>query len=102
MCTGVGAEMPELNYSIWLGSNELSSVMWLATRQFKNPCSQLQKSHWKINSTVTAKYVILDKFNISSSYFTLFMLNCLEQTFKLKFDSCQILYIIDFQNNLTT
>ena len=36
-----------------------------------------------------------------SSYFTIFMPNCLKKTFKLKFDSCQIFYLIVHPNNLS-
>ena len=31
MCAGMGAEMPELNYSTQVSSNEACSIMWLAT-----------------------------------------------------------------------
>ena len=48
---------------------------------------QLEKSHWKINHIVTTEYIIWPKINIPSSYFTILMLNCLENTLKLQFDS---------------
>ena len=45
------------------------------------------------------------KINIPSSYFTILMLNCVENTLKLLFDklcdSCQILDLNNFQNNFT-
>ena len=44
---------------------------------------QLEKSHWKINHIVT-------KINIPSSYLIILMLNCLENTLKLQFDSYSI------------
>ena len=34
MCAGVGAEMPEFDYSTRVSSNEPGSVMWPATKQF--------------------------------------------------------------------
>ena len=84
-------------------SNEPGSVTWIATKNFEN--CQLEKLHWKINHIVTTEYIILAKINIPSSYFTISMLNCLEDTPKLQFDSyvmssCQILDLINFQNNL--
>ena len=42
---------------------------------------QLEKSHWKNN------YIVFTEYNIPSSYFTILMLNCLENTPKLQFDS---------------
>ena len=45
---------------------------------------QLEKSHWKINHMVTTEYI---KINIPSSYFTILMLNCLENTLEFQFDS---------------
>ena len=40
-----------LNLITALGSvsNQPGSVTWLATKYFKNPCCQLDKSHWQIN-----------------------------------------------------
>ena len=49
---------------------------------------QLKKSHWKINNIMTTEYISFwPKINIPSSYFTILMLNCLENTLKLQFDS---------------
>ena len=47
------------------------------------------KSHWKIIYIVTTEYVILGQNQHSIFIFHHFMLNFLENTFKLKFDSCQ-------------
>ena len=61
---------------------------------------QLEKSHWKINHIVTTEF--WPKINIPSSSFTISMLNCLENTPVWQLcDSCQILDLINFQNNLT-
>ena len=49
---------------------------------------QLEKSHWKLNYIVTTEYIILAKINIPSSYLTILILICLENTLKLLFDSC--------------
>ena len=48
----------KLDYSIWVGSNEPVSVKWLATKQLKYPCSQLEKSYWKFYYTETTEYGI--------------------------------------------
>ena len=48
---------------------------------------QLEKSHWKINHIVTKEYISLVLNQHSISYFTVLMLNCLENTLKLQFDS---------------
>ena len=58
-CTGVIAEMTELITAPGSVSNEPGSVTWLATKYLKNPCSQLEKSHWKINYIVTTEYINL-------------------------------------------
>ena len=39
VCTGVDAEMSQLNCSR-VGSKEPGSIMWLTNRQLKNPCAQ--------------------------------------------------------------
>ena len=44
---------------------------------------QLEKSHRKSNLIATTEYIILA---FQSSYFTILMLNCLENTLKLQFD----------------
>ena len=67
-------------------SNEPGSVSWLATKYLITVNCQLEKSNWKINNIVTTEYIIWSKINIPSSYFTISMLNCLENTFKLQFD----------------
>ena len=59
----------------------------------------MEKSHWEINYTVTTKYVILFQNQYSIFSFTIFMLNSLEKTCKLKMDSCQFLDLINFLNN---
>ena len=48
---------------------------------------QLKKSHWNINNIVMQNISFWRKINIPSSYFTIIMLNCLENTLKLQFDS---------------
>ena len=52
---GVVVEMTGPNYS---SCDEPGSVMWLATRQFHNPCCQAETSQWEINYTVTIEYLI--------------------------------------------
>ena len=66
-------------------SNEPGSVTWLATKYLKivswrNHAEELT-TWWPQNIS------FWPKINIPSSYFTILMLNCLENTLKLQFDS---------------
>ena len=84
-------------------SNEPDSVTWLATKYLKTVS---WRNHTEKLTTLWLQNISFwSKINIPSSYFTIVMLNCLENTVKLLFDikgdSCQILDLINFQNNLT-
>ena len=102
----VGTEMPGLNHSTRVGSNEYGSIMWLATGQLRTPSSKLEKSHWKINYTVITEYVIL----APNQHFILEFHHCHAQLpgndFQTQvrelWDRCQIIDLINFQSNLTT
>ena len=66
---------------------------------------QLERTHWKINYIVTTEYIILGENQHSVfifDYFNAKLLGKYSQTpvWQL-FDSCQILNLINFQNNLT-
>ena len=54
----------------------------------KNPCCQLDKSHWQISYIGSTECENLAYNQFRFSYFNIFMPNCLKKTFKLKFDSC--------------
>ena len=109
-----------LNYSIhvpgwllkWLNlitahdsvSNEPGSVTWLATKYLKT--ASWRNHTEKLTTLWPQKTSFWPKINIPSSYFTILMLNCLENTLKIHpvwqlCDSCQILDVTNFQNNLT-
>ena len=45
MCSGAGAESPELNYNIRVVSNEPSSVTWLVTPGI----SKIHADSWRIH-----------------------------------------------------
>ena len=45
MCSGAGAESPELNYNIRVVSNEPSSVTWLVTPGI----SKIHANSWRIH-----------------------------------------------------
>ena len=57
MCTvyQVATEITELNHSTLFISNETGSVMWRATREFKNQYCKLEKSYWETNYNVTTE-----------------------------------------------
>ena len=61
-------------------SDQPGSVTWLATMQPENACSQLEKSHWKITTLWLQNISFWPKINIAYSYFTMLMLNCLQNT----------------------
>ena len=66
-------------------SNEPGSVTWLATKYLKTVS---WKNHTEKLTTWWAQNISFWlKINIPSSYFTILMLNCLENTLKLQFDS---------------
>ena len=66
-------------------SNEPSSVTWLATKYLKTVS---WKNHTEKLTTLWPQNISFwPKINIPSSYFTILMLNCLENTLKLQFDS---------------
>ena len=76
-------------------SNEPGSVTWLATKYLKTVS---WRNHTEKLTTLWPQNISFwPKINIPSSYFTILMLNCLENTLKLKFDSCQILDLINFK-----
>ena len=54
---------------------------------------------------MTIEYIIWPKISIPSSYFTILMLNCFRKYVQTPVwqlcDSCQIIDLINFQNNLT-
>ena len=66
---------------------------------------QLKKSHWKINNIVTTEYIILayNQYSIFIfHYFNAKLLGKYSQTPVWQLcDTCQILDLINFQNNLT-
>ena len=76
-------------------SNEPGSVTWLATKYLKTVS---WRNHTEKLTTCWAQNISFWlKINIPSSYFTILMLNCLENTLKIQFDS----YVTaQFQNNL--
>ena len=84
-------------------SNQPGSVTWLATKYLKTV--SLRNHTEKLTTLWSQNISFGPKINVQSSYFTILMPNCLENTFKLQFlqicDSCQILDLINFQNNLT-
>ena len=66
-------------------SNEPGSVTWLATKYLKTVS---WRNHTDKLTTLWPQNISFwPKINIPSSYFTILMLNCLENTLKLKFDS---------------
>ena len=56
-CTGVTAEMTELNYSTRFSYQRTRFSHMTSNQVFEN--CQLEKSHWKINHIVTIEYIIL-------------------------------------------
>ena len=82
-------------------SNEPGSVTWLATKYLKTVSWRNHTE--KLTTWWPQNISFWPKINIPSSYFTILMLNCLENTLKLQFDS----YVTvsdsrpnQFQNNL--
>ena len=66
-------------------SNEPGSVTWLATKYLKTVS---WRNHTEKLTTWWAQNISFwFKINIPSSYFTILMQNCLENTLKLQFDS---------------
>ena len=68
---------------------------------------QLEKSHWKIKTTLWPQNIsIWPKINIPSWYFTISMLNCLANTLNHLFDryvtAVKCFDLTDFHNNLMT
>ena len=84
-------------------SNEPGSVTWLATKYLKTVSwrnhTEKLTTWWPQNQS------FWPKINIPSSYFTILMLNCLENTLKLQFDSyvwqLSNSWPNQFQNNLS-
>ena len=67
-------------------SNEPGSVTWLATKYLKTVS---WRNHTENLTTLQPQNISFwPKINISSSYFTILILICLENTLKLLFDSC--------------
>ena len=67
-------------------SNEPGSVTWLATKYLK---TVRWRNHTDNLTTLQPQNISFwPKINISSSYFTILILICLENTLKLLFDSC--------------
>ena len=67
-------------------SNEPGSVTWLATKYLKTVSWRNHTE--KLTTRWPQNISFWPKINIPSSYFTILMLNCLENTLKLQFDSC--------------
>ena len=66
-------------------SNDPGSVTWLATKYLKTVS---WRNHTEKLTTLWPQNISFwPKINIPSAYFTILMLNCLENTLKLKFDS---------------
>ena len=66
-------------------SNKSGSVTWLATKYLKTVS---WRNHTEKITTLWPQNVSFGpKINIPSSYFTILMLNCLENTLQLQFDS---------------
>ena len=65
-------------------SNEPGSVTWLATKYLKTVSWRNHAE--KLTTWWPQNISFWPKINIPSSYFTILMLNCLENTLKLKFD----------------
>ena len=66
-------------------SNEPGSVTWPATKYLKTV--SLRNHTEKLTTLWPQNISFWPKINIPSSYFTILMLNCLENTLKLQFDS---------------
>ena len=66
-------------------SNEPGSVTWLATKYLKTVSWRNHTE--KLTTLWTQNTSFWPKINIPSSYFIILMLNCLENTLKLLFDS---------------
>ena len=66
-------------------SNGPGSVTWLATKYLKTV--SWRNDTEKLTTLWPQNISFWPKINISSSYFTILMLNCLENTLKLQFDS---------------
>ena len=66
-------------------SNEPASVTWLATKYLKTVSWRNHTE--KVTTWWPQNISFWPKINIPSSYLTILMLNCLENTLKLQFDS---------------
>ena len=66
-------------------NNEPGSVTWLATKYLKTVSWRNRTE--KLTTLWPQNISFWSKINIPSSYFTILMLNCLENTPKLRFDS---------------
>ena len=77
--------MTKLNYSTRFINNEPGSVTWLATKYLKTV--SWRNHTGKLTTFWPQNISFWPKINIPSSYFTILMLNCLENTLKLQFDS---------------
>ena len=66
-------------------SNEPGSVTWLATKYLKTVSWRNHTE--KLTTWWPQNISFWPKINIPSSYFTILMLNCLENNLKLEFDS---------------
>ena len=82
---GVTDEMIELDTAPGSVSNEPGSVTWLATKYLKTVSWRNHTE--KITILWPQNLSFWFEINIPSSYFTILMLNCLENTLKLQFDS---------------
>ena len=83
-------------------SNEPGSVTWLATKYLKTVS---WRNHTEKLTTLWPRNTSFwPKINIPSSYFIILMLNCLGKYSQTPIwqlcDTCQILDLINFQNNL--
>ena len=80
--------------------NEPGLVTWLVTKYLKTVS---WRNHTEKLTTLWPQNISFwPKINIPSSYFTILMVNCLENTLKLQFDSyVTAVKLINFKNNLT-
>ena len=67
-------------------NNKPGSVRWLATKYLKT--ISWRNHNEKLTTLWPQNISFWPEINIPFSYFTIWMLNCLENTLKLQFDSC--------------
>ena len=87
MCNWVDTEMPEFIYSTWIDSNELGLVAWLGTSHLKNYAVSWRNHTENLTRLDAQNMSFWLKIYILSSYFTIWMPNCLKKTSTLMIDS---------------